>query len=81
MQRILEFDGGRLEGAVNIPVNELQQRVDELDSEDEMLVYCRTGNRSSSAVQILVDNGFTKIYHMVDGITAWTDAGYPVTSD
>ena len=77
----LEFDSGHLEGAVNIPVDELQHRVDELDSEAEMLVYCRTGNRSSSAVQILMNNGFTKIYHMVDGIIVWIEAGYPITSD
>lgn len=72
-----EFREGHIEGAINIPVNELEERLGELDTEDEMLVYCRTGNRSSTALGILEENDFTKIYHMNKGITAWTTAGYP----
>lgn len=72
-----EFDDGHIEGAINIPVNELQSRLGELDMDDETLVYCRTGNRSSTAVGILRDNGYEKIYHLDQGIVAWTSAGYP----
>jgi rhodanese-related sulfurtransferase len=72
-----EFRDGHIEGAINIPVGELEGRLGELDRDDEMLVYCRTGNRSSTAVGILEGNDFTKIYHMNEGITAWTSAGYP----
>ena len=73
-----EYDDGHLEGAVLIPVQELPDRLDELDKGDELLVYCRTGNRSGTAVGILEDNGFTKIYHMNDGISTWISEGYPV---
>ncbi len=72
-----EFRDGHIEGAINIPVGELEGRLGELDRDDEMLVYCRTGNRSSTAVGILEGNDFTKIYHMNKGIAAWTSAGYP----
>lgn len=72
-----EFDDGHLTGAINIPVNNLEGRLEELDREDEILVYCRTGNRSTRAAQILHENGFEKIYHMVDGIEGWKAAGYP----
>jgi len=72
-----EFRDGHIEGAMNIPVGELEGRLGELDRDDEMLVYCRTGNRSGTAVGILEGNDFTKIYHMNEGITAWTSAGYP----
>lgn len=72
-----EFREGHIEGAVNIPVGELGGRLGELDRGDEILVYCRTGNRSSTAVGILEENGFTRIYHMDRGIVAWTAAGYP----
>jgi rhodanese-related sulfurtransferase len=72
-----EFDDGHLEGAINIPVDDLEGRLGELDKEDEILVYCRTGNRSARAVQILSENGFEKMYHMVDGIEGWKAAGYP----
>jgi rhodanese-related sulfurtransferase len=72
-----EFGDGHIEGAINIPVNELEGRLGELDRGEEMLVYCRTGNRSSTAVSILKENDFTKIYHMDEGISAWTAAGHP----
>ena len=77
----LEFDGGHLKGAINIPVDELEERIDELDPADEFLVYCRTGNRSSSAVRILIEHNFSMVYHMFDGIIAWIEAGYPVSTD
>jgi len=73
-----EYEEGHIEGAVNIPVQELGVRFDELSIEGELLVYCRTGNRSAQAVDILLDLGFTKIYHMDEGITGWIEAGYPV---
>jgi rhodanese-related sulfurtransferase len=73
-----EYEEGHIEGAVNIPVQELSVRFDELSIEDELLVYCRTGNRSAQAVDILEDLGFTKIYRMFEGITGWIEAGYPV---
>jgi rhodanese-related sulfurtransferase len=73
-----EYEDGHIEGAINIPVQELSAHLDELSREDELLVYCRTGNRSKQAVDILQDVGFTKIYHMNAGITGWIEAGYPV---
>jgi len=71
-----ECDNGHIEGAILIPIDELENRLDELSNNDELLVYCRTGNRSLSAMNILRVNGFTKIYHMKDGITGWIKAGY-----
>jgi 3-mercaptopyruvate sulfurtransferase SseA len=47
-----EFDDGHIEGAINIPVDYLAERLDELSKDDELLVYCRTGNRSARAVGI-----------------------------
>jgi len=71
-----EFESEHIEGAINIPVDELQQRLGELNPNDEILVYCRTGNRSARATQTLKDNGYSKVYHMADGIEAWKQAGY-----
>ena len=72
-----EYDSGHIEGVILIPISELEDRLDELSKNEEMLVYCRTGNRSSTAVNVLRANGYTKIFHMKNGITAWTQAGYP----
>jgi rhodanese-related sulfurtransferase len=71
-----EYEDGHLPRAINIPVDDLLGRLDELDRSDEILVYCRTGNRSTRAVGYLNDNGFTRLGHMVDGIVAWVEAGY-----
>ena len=72
-----EYDDSHIEDALLIPISELEDRLDELSEDEELLVYCRTGNRSSSAINILTRNGFTKVFHMNDGITGWIQAGYP----
>lgn len=68
-----EFDGAHIEGAVQIPVDELEARLVEIEEYKDapMLVYCRSGNRSSVAVEILLENNFTEIYHMSDGFMNW----------
>lgn len=71
-----EFGNGHIEEAINIPVDDLQGKLGELNRNDEILVYCRTGVRSSRAMQILIENGFTKVYNMLGGIEAWKQAGY-----
>jgi len=73
-----EYDSGHIRNAKLIPHTELEGRLDELNKTDGILVYCRTGGRSSTASQILVDNGFLYVYNMLGGITAWIDEGYPV---
>ncbi len=45
---------------------------------DNIIVYCAVGSRSALACQILVEHGFTKIYNMLGGITAWMQAEYPI---
>ena len=66
--------------AINIPVEELSSHLSDLNQNDELLVYCRTGNRSTTAVGILKENGYVRIYHMDGGITAWNSAGFPTVS-
>ncbi len=73
-----EYEEGHIENAFNIPLDELADRLSELSKDDELLVYCRTGNRSRTAVNILSDAGYTKIYHMHEGISAWIQQEHPV---
>ena len=80
VRTVSEFDSGHLEGAINIPIDELSGRLSELNKDDELLVYCRTGNRSTTAVGILRENGYDQIYHMYGGIVAWNSAGLPTVS-
>lgn len=68
-----EFNQGHIEGAEQISVDDLKDRMEELEEykDKPLLVYCRSGNRSSKAVDILLDNGFTNIYHMNEGFMNW----------
>ena len=61
------------EGAVMIPLAELPDRLDEIPAEREIVVYCRTGARSATAAQMLVDEGFSSVFNLVGGIHAWVD--------
>ena len=80
VRTVSEFNGGHLQGAVNIPVEVLTYHLSQLDKKDELLVYCRTGNRSITAVGILRENGYDRIYHMDGGIMAWGSAKFPIVS-
>ena len=56
-----------------IPLNDLPQRVHELDSSREIVVHCKMGGRSAKAVAFLQQSGFTKVHNLAGGITAWSD--------
>lgn len=68
-----EWDICHLPGAVRISVNELAERMNELDSAVEMVVYCRSGVRSARAVDLLRQAGFRKVKNMTGGILRWAD--------
>ena len=74
-----EFASGYIAGAINIPVEELDQRLSGLPAETEIVVYCRSGNRSAQASTILSNNGFNDVSDM-GGIIDWQQAGYSVES-
>jgi rhodanese-related sulfurtransferase len=75
-----EFHDGHIEGALNIDVNlpSFSEELEQLDKNATYLVYCRSGNRSRTALRIMDDLGFTRVYHLKNGITEWVDAGLPV---
>jgi len=60
-------------GAPLIPLNELPERMHELNQNDEIAVHCKTGGRSARAVKLLRDAGFTNVYNVKGGITAWSE--------
>jgi rhodanese-related sulfurtransferase len=71
---------GHLEDATLIPHTELESRESELpdDKDSFILLYCRSGNRSQTAAQTLVDMGFTNLMELEVGITGWKNADKPV---
>jgi hypothetical protein len=72
-----EFSAGHLKGSKNIPVQSLSLKIASiLDWKDKkVLVYCHSGGRSMAASQMLKKSGFTKIYNMTGGVSAWVGAG------
>jgi rhodanese-related sulfurtransferase len=77
----LEFHDGHIEGALSIDVNlpSFSEELEQLDRNATYLVYCRSGNRSRTALAIMEGLGFTRVYHLTNGITEWVDAGLPVS--
>ena len=67
----VELQISSIPGAVNIPVGELAQRLDELDPDQEYVLVCRTGVRSARALGILREAGYAKSYNLQGGINAW----------
>lgn len=66
-----EFRGGHIEGAVNIPVDELESRLGELTPPQEPIVlYCRSGARSSRAAGMLKQRGYARV-HDLGPMSAW----------
>ena len=61
-----EFRGGHIPNAKNIPVQELNSQLNNLNAykDDDIIVYCASGGRSSSAANILSKNGFSKVYNL-----------------
>lgn len=75
-----EFADGHVPGAINIPLQELQTRMGELETlkDREFAVICAVGGRSSSATSMLHRKGFTGARNVDGGTNAWKAAGYPL---
>ena len=73
-----EFQAGHLKGAKNIPVDQLQARAGELSKDEPLALYCRSGNRSASALRIVGSLGFKGAQHLEGGILAWQREGLPL---
>ena len=72
-----EFASGHIEGAVNIPVEEMAGRLDEIPGDTPIVVYCRSGNRSATAARILTEAGYAPVYDL-GGIQDWVAEGLPI---
>jgi rhodanese-related sulfurtransferase len=67
-----EFEYARIENSVLIPLNQIPQRLGELDSQQEMVVICHHGVRSRQACMYLVNSGFKNVSNLTGGIDAWS---------
>ena len=67
-----EYAFNHIPNAISIPLGELEERLSELNKEDEIFVVCRTGNRSDLAAQKLAEQGFNQVFNVVPGMSGWT---------
>jgi rhodanese-related sulfurtransferase len=75
-----EYYRGHIEDSRLIPLQQLEMRLSEIEQfkVKEILLYCRSGNRSTVAAEILNRNGFKKLYNLKHGIIDWEKRGYKV---
>ncbi|MGD8122387.1 rhodanese-like domain-containing protein [Vibrio sp. TRT 2004] len=58
-----EFEAGHLDNAVNYPLSQLATHFANIDKEKQIVLYCRSGNRSGQAYQYLVSQGFANLHN------------------
>ncbi len=77
-----EYQAGYIEGALNLDYYspDFQEALQELDLQKTFIVYCRSGNRSATAVAQMEELGFHQAYNLLGGIIAWQEAGLPLIS-
>ena len=66
-----EVAEGTAPGSVNIPLQEAAQRIAEFPKDKDLLIFCRSGKRSMAASQLLIDNGFERVFNVVGGFMAF----------
>jgi rhodanese-related sulfurtransferase len=76
-----EYTNGHLAGAVLIDYykKDFKSNLSRLDKNKPVFVYCASGGRSGSAVEVLKELGFKQIYDLKGGMNAWARAGKPIT--
>lgn len=77
VREVVEWDAGHVPDTTNIPLSELEYRLNELPKDQDIVVICRSGNRSVEGRDILLDAGFKNTTSMAGGVSDWKDAGYP----
>ena len=75
-----EFASGHIPGALNVPLNELPDRLAslKLSPAEEIVVHCQRGGRAASAEAILHESGYTQVRDLSGHMEAWRGGGYPV---
>ena len=72
-----EYAGGHAPKAINFPLDALETGLSKLDKDKPVYLICQTGRRSQKGAEILQKAGFTDIYNVQGGTSAWVDAGFP----
>ena len=73
-----EWNEYHIPGSTLIPLDQLSRRLAEVPREREVVVVCRSGNRSATARDLLLKAGYPQVSSLAGGLRAWRNAGQPV---
>jgi rhodanese-related sulfurtransferase len=75
-----EYAEGHIPGALNIPHDELLDRLSEIDvaKTEEIVVHCRSGYRAGIAEKVLIEADYSNVRDLDGHMNAWQSAGYPI---
>ncbi len=76
-----EYATGHIPGAVNIPHDQIADRISEVEAEHGVALYCMVGPRARMGEAALLGSGYTSVFHIEGGLAAWQASGLPVERD
>ncbi len=75
-----EFATGHIPGALNIPFDQVADKIGEVDAPHGVALYCMVGPRARKGEKALAEAGYGSVFHLEGGLAAWQAAGLPVES-
>ncbi len=76
-----EYAAGHIPGALNIPFDQVAERISEVAAPHGVALYCMVGPRARKGESALLGRGYTSVLHLEGGLAAWQAAGFPVESE
>lgn len=76
-----EWEGGHIDGSLNVPLNQLARRLDEVPRDTRLAVVCKSGYRSSAACSVLMRAGIGELRNVIGGMDAWTGEALPTSGN
>ena len=75
---IAEMAQGMIPNAEKLPLHTLPARLNEIQLDETVVLYCRSGARSAQGVGFMAQHGFDNVYNLRGGIIAWAQKGMPL---
>jgi rhodanese-related sulfurtransferase len=73
-----EYAAGHVPDAINIPFDQVAERIEEVDAPHGVALYCMVGPRARKGEAALLAAGYASVFHLEGGLAAWQAAGLPV---